>query len=199
LPTSLMHPRPASSLAGTVITNLSSSFLAALALLFGLACSQARADDLADVNRLYRSGQTAEAFSNLDRLQTAKPKDPAIRFLKGVLLADAQRNAEAVSTFQRLIEDYPELPEPHNNLAVLYAAAGDDDKARASLEAALRANPTYTVAQQNLGDVYARLATRAYERVLQLEPANTWAAARLSLLRDVALLAPGKPTTKSTP
>ncbi len=194
-----MHPRLASTLAGTVSRNVSKNVLAALVLVSGWACGSARADDLAEVNRLYRSGQTAEAFNKLDRLQSAKPADPAIRFLKGVLLADAKRDAEAVNTLQRLIEDYPELPEPHNNLAVLYAAAGDDDKARASLEAALRANPAYTIAQQNLGDVYARLATRAYERVLQLEPANTWAAGRLSLLRDVAALAPARPAPKSTP
>jgi Flp pilus assembly protein TadD len=194
-----MHPRPASTLAGTVNTNLARSFLASLALVSSLAGGHARADDLADVNRLYRAGQVSEAFSRLDRLQNAKPSDPGLRFLKGVLLADAKRNAEAVSTFQRLVEDYPELPEPHNNLAVLYAAAGDDDKARASLEAALRANPAYTIAQQNLGDVYARLATRAYERVLQLEPSNTWAASKLSALRDVTAPAPAKAAPKSAP
>jgi tetratricopeptide (TPR) repeat protein len=39
--------------------------------------------------------------------------------------------------FTKLTDDYPELPEPYNNLAVLYAAAGQYDKARAALEMAI--------------------------------------------------------------
>ena len=196
-----MHCRLASTLAGSVgATPLRAVAVAVISALCG-AClaGTARADELSDITRSFRAGQTAEAFNSLERLQAARPKDPAVRFLKGVLLADAQRNAEAVLAFQRLVEDFPELPEPYNNLAVLYAAAGDDDKARTSLEAALRANPGYTVAQQNLGDVYTRLASRAYERVLQREPANAWAAARLSLLRDANALQPGIPAPKSAP
>ena len=39
--------------------------------------------------------------------------------------------------FEQLTEDFPELPEPYNNLAVLYAADGQLDRARAALELAL--------------------------------------------------------------
>jgi Flp pilus assembly protein TadD len=62
-----------------------------------------------------------------------------------------------------MIESFPDLPEPYNNLAVLQAAAGQLDRARALLEIALRMDPSYRTAHENLGDVFVRLAQRAYE------------------------------------
>ncbi len=95
-----------------------------------------------------------------------------MRFEKGVILTDSKRSAEAIDVFRRLAEDYPELAEPYNNLATLYAATGDYDGARTELEHALRANPNYGVAHENLGDVYAMLASRSYARAQALEPSN---------------------------
>ena len=80
--------------------------------------------------------------------------------------------AQAIATFTKLTEDFPELPEPYNDLAVLHAAQGDYDKARAALEMAIRTNPGYATAHENLGDIYARLASQAYCKALQLEVAN---------------------------
>jgi Flp pilus assembly protein TadD len=150
-----------------------------------LLAGAAFADDASDVNRMFRAGQTSEAFAKLDQLLKANPKDPALRFLKGVMLADSQRRAEAAATFQQLTVDYPELPEPYNNLAVIHAAQGEYDKARAALEAALRAQPGYAVAHQNLGDVYVQLARQAYTQALHLEPGNTAVPPKLALLRQL--------------
>ena len=159
----------------------------------------ARADDASDINAQFRAGQTAEAFAKLDQLLQARPKDAQLRFLKGVMLADSQRGAEATSTFLQLTVDYPDLPEPYNNLAVLYAAQGEYDKARAALEAALRAQPSYAVAHQNLGDVYVQLARRSYAQALQLDPSGSAALTpKLALLRQLAkpnTIAPAKSAT----
>ncbi|MDE2605385.1 MAG: tetratricopeptide repeat protein, partial [Burkholderiales bacterium] len=127
-----------------------------------LASGAARADDYADVNQLLHTGKVTEALAKADHYLSAKPKDPQMRFLKGVALTEAGRTAEAIATFQKLTEDYPELPEPYNNLAVLYAGQGQFDKARAALEMAIRTNPSYATAHENLGDVYAKLASQAY-------------------------------------
>jgi Flp pilus assembly protein TadD len=62
-----------------------------------------------------------------------------------------------------MTEEFPDLPEPYNNLAVLHAADGQLDRARTLLESALRLDPGYRVAHENLGDVFVRLALRAYE------------------------------------
>jgi len=146
----------------------------------------APADEVAEVQRLYYSGQSSEAMRRADEYLVAHPKDARVRFLKGVMLADGQRDMEAMGVFQKLSEDYPDLAEPYNNLAALYAAAGDYARARISLEQALRNNPTYAVAQENLGDVYAALAAQSYTRALTLEPASTTLPAKLALVRQLA-------------
>ena len=150
-----------------------------------LAAGGARADEYADVNQLMRSGKLAEALDKADQYLAGKPKDPQMRFIKGVVLTESRRTAEAIATFQKLTEDYPELPEPYNNLAVLYAGQGQFDKARAALEMAIRTNPGYATAQENLGDVYAKLASEAYTRALQLDAKNTQVPPKLALLRKL--------------
>lgn len=143
------------------------------------------ADDYADVNQLLRSGKTAEALAKADQYLAAKPKDPQMRFLKGVIQTETGRTADAIATFSKLNEDYPELPEPYNNLAVLYAGQGQFDKARAALESAVRANPGYAIAHENLGDVYARLAGIAYSKAQQLDATNTSVQPKLALIRQL--------------
>lgn len=145
----------------------------------------ARADEFSDVQRLYYSGQTAAAMQRADQFLAGKPGDPQMRFMKGVMLADAKRNAEAIALFQKLTEDHPDLAEPYNNLAALYAASGDYAKARATLEQALRTNPSYATADENLGDVYAALAVQSYERALKLDPANVTVPPKLALVRGL--------------
>jgi tetratricopeptide (TPR) repeat protein len=148
----------------------------------------ARADELTDVQRLQAAGQTDAALKKADEFLATKPKDAAMRFLKGVILTDGKRSTEAIEIFRGLTEDYPELPEPYNNLATLYAAKGDYDAARSALEEALRANPDFAMAHENLGDVYATLANRTYARARQLEPNNTSVPAKLALLRQLLAL-----------
>ena len=101
-----------------------------------------------------------------------------------------------IAVFTKLSEDYPELPEPYNNLAVLYASQGQYDKARAALEMAIRTNPSYATAHENLGDVYAKLASQAYSKALQLDSNNTGVQPKLALIRD--LFAPGAKGQKPT-
>jgi tetratricopeptide (TPR) repeat protein len=143
------------------------------------------ADDYSDVMQLMRSGKPAEAMVRADQFLAAKPRDPQMRFLKGVLQSEAGRGADAIATFTRLTEDYPELSEPYNNLAVLHAAQGKFDKAREALESAIRTNPSYATAHENLGDVYAKLASQAYARAQQLDAANATVQPKLALIRQL--------------
>ncbi len=166
----------------------------ALALLLALCASAAFADDYGDVAQLMRARQYAQALVRADQYLAAKPRDPQMRFLKGVLQSEMGRGADALATFTKLTEDYPELPEPYNNLAVLYAGQGQFDKARAALESAVRTNPGYATAHENLGDVYARLAGQSYSRAQQLDTANTTVAPKLALIRQLV-----PPATAKTP
>jgi tetratricopeptide (TPR) repeat protein len=145
----------------------------------------AQADEYAEVNRLVRAGQYNEAMYKADQYLTSKPRDPQMRFLKGVIQTESGKTTDAIATFAKLTEDYPELPEPYNNLAVLYAGQSQFDKARAALEMAIRTNPSYATAHENLGDVYAKLASQAYSKALQLDGSNPAVAPKLSLIRNL--------------
>lgn len=159
--------------------------LCALAMAASLTFSVARADEYSDVNQLVRAGKLAEAMTKVDQHLAAKPRDPQMRFLKGVIQRDAGKTGDAIATFTRLTEDYPELPEPYNNLAVLYAGQSQFDKARTALEMAIRTNPSYATAHENLGDVYAKLASQAYNKALQLDASNQAVAPKLALIREL--------------
>lgn len=163
-----------------------------LALAAALCAGTAYADEYEDVNQLMRQGKHAEALAKADQYLAGKPRDPQMRFLKGVALSVAGRTADAISTFTKLTEDFPELPEPYNNLAVLYAGQGQFDKARAALEMAIRTNPSYATAHENLGDVYAKLASQAYSKALQLDAGNTAVQPKLALIRELFTPAGGK-------
>lgn len=157
----------------------------------------AQGDETAEVGRLLRAGQYSEALSKADQYLASKPRDAQMRFLKGVIQTESGKATEAIGTFTKLTEDFPELPEPYNNLAVLYAAQSQFDKARAALEMAIRTNPSYATAHENLGDVYAKLASQAYSKALQLDSGNSAVPPKLNLIRS--LFAGGsRPTVVAT-
>lgn len=141
--------------------------------------------EYAEVNRLLRAGQYEQAVTRADQFLSTSPKDPQMRFLKGVIQSQRGQTTEAQATFTALTQDYPELPEPYNNLAVIYAGQNQLDKARVALEMAVRTNPSYAVAHENLGDVYARLAAQAYQKASQLDTANTSAAPKLKTINGL--------------
>ena len=156
-----------------------------LTLAAALALGVAHADEYTDVSQLVRAGKLADALSKADLYLAGKPRDPQMRFLKGVIQRDSGKTADAIATFTRLTEDFPELPEPYNNLAVLYAGQSQFDKARTALEMAIRTNPSYATAHENLGDVYAKLASQAYNKALQLDASNAGVPPKLALIREL--------------
>jgi tetratricopeptide (TPR) repeat protein len=162
--------------------------IAAIRALFvaaALSAGSAWADDYADVSKLMRAGQYAEAMTKSDQYLATKPRDPQMRFLKGVIQTETGKTNEAIATFTQITQDYPELPEPYNNMAVLYAGQSQFDKARAALEMAIRTNPSYSTAHENLGDVYAKLASQAYSKALQLDGGNAGVQPKLALIRTL--------------
>ena len=169
---------------------------AALLAALLLACAPAFADDVQDASKLLRAGQHQQALDRVNKVLASKPKDPQARFLKGLIFAEQGNSKEATEIFLGLTKDYPDLPEPYNNLAVIYAAQGQYDKARGALEQSIRTHPSYATAYENLGDVYAKLASQAYDKALQIDSANPAAKNKLALVRDlVGGNPPAKPIT----
>jgi tetratricopeptide (TPR) repeat protein len=173
------------AIASNVASNITSAAVRGLLVAAVLTIGIAHADDYADVNILVRAGKLAEALTKADQYLASKPRDPQMRFIKGVIQTEAGKPADAIATFTQITQDYPELPEPYNNLAVLYAGQSQFDKARAALEMAIRTNPSYATAHENLGDVYAKLASQAYSKALQLDGGNTGVQPKLALIRTL--------------
>ena len=141
----------------------------------------------AEIERQYRGGEPQQAQQRLAQALAQRPGDAPLRFLQAVLLAEAGQTADAQRLLERMTEEFPDLPEPYNNLAVLQAASGQIDRARSLLETALRLDPQYRTAHENLGDVFVRLAQRAYESAAGPR-SGPGLQNKLRLTRDLAAL-----------
>lgn len=131
-------------------------------MLLVLAAPAARADVAADIQAALSRGDAQAALARSSAaVQVASP-NPRLRFLHGVALMEAGRPADAMAVFVALTQDYPQLPEPFNNIAALHARAGEWTQARQALETALRNDPGNRIARENLGDVYLQLAIGAW-------------------------------------
>lgn len=140
---------------------------------------------LQQVQKLMAAGDFRQALVRADQQIAANPRDAQMRFVRGVILTELKDTDAARSVFVALAEDFPELPEPHNNLAVLYASEGKLELARAALEMALTARPDYATARENLGDVYLQMAADAYQRAARLAPGSRPLANKLALTREL--------------
>ena len=123
------------------------------------------ADDAAEVRALLARGDLAAALQRAERAAAANPRDAQARFLQGVVLMDLQRNDDAMALFTRLSQEYPELPDPLNNIALLHSRAGRLELARQALESALRNDPGHRTARANLGHLHLMLAVQAWEQL----------------------------------
>ena len=155
-----------------------------LALLVAFPAT-AQTDELQDVNQMLKLGQFDQALTRVNSYLSTRPKDARGRFLKGLILAEQNKPNDAIQVFAALTKDFPDLPGPYNNLAVLYASQGQYDKARDALEQAIRTHPSYATAHENLGDIYAKMASQAYDKALQLDKSNSTAQSKLNMIRDL--------------
>jgi Flp pilus assembly protein TadD len=149
------------------------------------------------IQRLIREGSFEAALAEAARAGDQHPRRVEISFLTGVAQSRLGREDEAIATFEALTRDYPELAEPYNNLAVLYAARDELDKARATLEQAIRVQPSYALAHENLGDVLLRLARREYDLAARSATTTDSATRKLGLVDE--LIQRTSPETGASP
>ena len=147
--------------------------------------AKTQSSDFQEATALYRQGQLDRAIERVDAWLKARPKDARGRFLRAMILTQQKKTDDAARMYIDLTQDFPELPEPYNNLAVIYAGQGEYDKARLLLENAVRAMPSFADAHENLGDIYARLAAASYDRAAKLDNANKSAPAKLKAVNDL--------------
>lgn len=168
-----------------------------------LAVTPARADEAQEISRMLKQGQQEKALERANSFLATHPKDAQVRFIKGLILTEQNKSADAIKIFTSITDDYPELPEPYNNLAVLYASQGQYEKAKIALEMAINTHPSYATAHENLGDIYAKMASQAYDKALQLDKGNTNAQSKLALIKDIfsrqTTRLPAKPAIAAAP
>lgn len=149
------------------------------------AHAQAPAAALAEVHQLLEQGKTQDAAKLVQSHLKRDANDVQMRFMQGVVAVELKKYDQAIEVFTALTRDYPSLPEPYNNLAVLHALKGDDRKAAQVLEQAIGTNPSYATAHENLGDLYARMASDAYAKALQLDSSRQAIQPKLSLIKQI--------------
>lgn len=151
--------------------------LAILALLLGAGLVARAANELDTAQKLWLAGQRQQAVSTIEQALKATPDELKLRFALGVMKMEIGERDEAISIFTALTQDFPDLSDPFNNLAVIHAGSGQLDQAQSDLEQALRLQPDNAQAQENMGDLMLRLAQRAYQRAqgAQIAPSDALA------------------------
>ena len=138
-----------------------------------------------EIQRMIQQESFQKALVLAEEQLAINPDDIQTLFLKGLILARMDRLKESAAVFVRLNEEHPELPEPYNNLAVIYAASGEYDKAEEALRQAINTHPSYATAHENLGDIYAKMASQAYNNALKLDSNNQETKEKLSMITEL--------------
>ena len=134
------------------------------------------------VTQLLKENKKNQALEYINNYLSNNPNDPQMLFWKAKILNESSLPLEREEAFQLytlLTEDYPELAEPNNNLAVIFASKGDYTKAIHYFELALKANPGYAIASENLADLYVELALKYYQRAINTDPNNKTSKTKL--------------------
>jgi len=138
------------------------------------------------INAALRKGDKSGALKIADAFLVDHPRDAQVRFLRAVVLGDLNRQEDAAAALESLTQDFPELPEPYNNLAVIRANQGKFAAAEHYLQLAIAARPNYVTAQENLGDLYISMAAASYEKAVRLAPGNGTLKTKLNLTRELS-------------
>ncbi|MFQ5660662.1 MAG: tetratricopeptide repeat protein [Gammaproteobacteria bacterium] len=168
-------------------------------LLLSLCCIQT-AGATARTNQiesLIAQGQLEKALSLTNQHLAREHENVNFLFLKGLILTKQNKLGEAKQIFIDLTQKHPELPEPFNNLAVVYAAQGDFSNATQALQQAINTHPSYATAHENLGDLYAKMASKAYNHALELDNDNQTAREKLALINDLFPVKAGEQTASA--
>lgn len=137
------------------------------------------ADVYSEVNDKITAGQLPEAQALISRHLEKQPTDPQMRLMQSQIQRAQGEHEKAQATLEALTQEFPELPEPYNNLAVIYAGQQRFDNALTALNQAVRARPDYGLALENLGDVHVALARQSYRQAQAVQALSPVVSLRL--------------------
>lgn len=148
-----------------------------------------------DIEKLVKAKKYPDAIDRINEQLKKTPGNVQLRYVKARMQIELRQWEAAKKTLIEITQQFPELPEPYNNLAAMAANQGNWIEARDYLELALKLRPSYTVAAANLGEVYIRLGAQAYDNAAKDAVINQ----RQYTNRSKALMDILKPPIKSGP
>ena len=151
------------------------------------------------IEKLIKERKYPEAIKAIDAALVKTPRNVQLRFIKARLQVELRDVNAARETWIEITQQFPELPEPYNNLAALAANQGQWIEARDYLELALKLRPDYALAQGNLADVYLRLSDRFYSSASKLQPSQREYGQRARAIKEILNLPPPKPSNRPNP
>ena len=152
--------------------------------------------NLEQIKILLKNGKYSRAEILVNKSIEDNLNNPELLFYKGIIETNIGKNNQAIDTFRNLTEKFPELPEPFNNLADLYAEKGQFILAKEILEQAIKTNPSYLTAHINLGDIFTKMASEAYNNALEIDESNNIAITKLSMITQLFNYNPNIKNTK---
>jgi tetratricopeptide (TPR) repeat protein len=96
------------------------------------------------------------------------PSDPQLLLFKASILEKLGKTDEAISIYQLMASNTPEIAQSYNNLAVIYAGQGHLYQAEKELKAAILINPNFIDAQENLAKIYMQLNIDALQKLKKI-------------------------------
>jgi Tetratricopeptide repeat len=148
------------------------------------------------IEKLIKERKYPDAIKAIDAALVKTPRNVQLRFIKARLQVELRDVNAARATWIEITQQFPELPEPYNNLAALAANQGQWIEARDYLELALKLRPDYVLAQGNLADVYLRLADRYYSSASKLQPSQREYGQRARAIKEILNPPPPKPSNR---
>ena len=166
-----------------------------ITLLLVLGSNISWASPVDDIQKLISQNRFQEALPKIETLLTADPGDVELNFLHAATLSELDQVEKAIKIYETIISEHPTLPEPRNNLAVLYAKQQSFEKAEGALQSALNTHPSYATAHENLSDIYKALASVAYNKAFNDNKPASPITPNLRLVTELLSLPKTEPAT----
>jgi tetratricopeptide (TPR) repeat protein len=115
-------------------------------------------DRVGEAAREHQAGRLKEADYLLRRILEIAPTHTDALFLRGIVLDDMRRPAEAAACFLRVLAAQPAHADAHNSLGISYRSLGRWEEAAASFSRAVALEPNFVEALANYGNALRELA-----------------------------------------
>ncbi len=160
-------------------------------ILLGIVLATAGCATTGDSQRPQQRAAT-DASGAVDEAQAEIPARARTLFEQAAAVMAAGDLIDAELRFKEFLLEYPQYPGAQVNLAIIHAENGDDDEARAALDAALAIDPDHAAALNQLGMLLRRNgnfleAEAAYLKAVTAAPDYALAHYNLGVLNELYL------------